>query len=65
MQTYARSLGEVHTIALYANELMHHGLVGPLQQQRRDRVLLPVQHHDHWRCLAASALAKIKQLPLF
>ena len=63
-RAYPWDLGEVHPVGLNANELVHHGLVGPLQQQGRDRVLLPVQDHDDGGCLA-TALAKIKELALF
>ena len=42
-----RDPGQAHPVVVDSYELVHHGLVGPLGQQRRHGVLPPVQHQQH------------------
>ena len=41
------AIGEVYAIQVDAYCLVHHGLVGPLRQQRRHRVVLAIQDQLH------------------
>mmetsp|Transcript_14814 Transcript_14814/g.39879 ORF Transcript_14814/g.39879 Transcript_14814/m.39879 type:complete len:549 (-) Transcript_14814:165-1811(-) len=41
-----RGVAQVHAAVVNAQELMHHGLVGPLVEQGRDRILAPVQDEE-------------------
>lgn len=51
---------QLYCVVLDAHQLMHHGLVGPLGEQRGDWVVLAVQQQDH----RGAAAAKIKHLVL-
>ena len=60
---HPRHVPHVHAVGLDADQLVHHGLEGPLQQQRRDRVVAAVQEQHDRRCVAAPR-AKVEQLAL-
>mmetsp|Transcript_4852 Transcript_4852/g.14819 ORF Transcript_4852/g.14819 Transcript_4852/m.14819 type:complete len:312 (+) Transcript_4852:518-1453(+) len=46
-------IAEHHTVILDADQIVHHGLVGPLREQRRDRIVASVQNQQNGRLLAA------------
>ena len=61
--TYPGHMRQAHSVAVAANQLVHHGLKRPLRQERRHRVVPPVQQQQHCRTNVSRAPI-VKQLPL-
>ena len=63
-ESHPRDLSQVCNVVVQPDELMHHGLVGPLHEEWGHRVLLAVQYEHEGSCLCHRPAAKVKELPL-